>query len=643
MNEFPITSISVYKHGVGFFSRRAKFKEDNVRLKFRKDIMDDILKSLTVLEHGDGKVIGVDFDTSETIEDKLKNTSIHLEEGASLAKLLSALRGKKVKLHLSARQFSGILVGSDFTGEKEEWSTTRISIIEENSKKVSILTIGEIKKLEILDDSSFSDLRYFLEASNSQETLCNITIRLTGKNHDLEVFYIAPAPLWTVNYRFLMRSDKGILQGWSIFHNSLEEDLKDVRLSFITGMPISFVYELYDSFTPVRPRVREEERNAPAPIEFKAPPKKSARKESFDAPAPEGSLMQEDIDALLSFGDFDRSVSAESIAAALGDSVSVETTTSDRAELFEYKVSTPVSVARGKSAMVPILAGNPEYKKEYIYNKDKYKGHPSAVLKIKNGTGLVLERGPITILDESGYAGEGILEFTPVDAEAIVAYAIDLTTRITENVKTENKSYSLNLANNYLRTGIYRELTTEYSIENRENKSKTVYIEHNKSNGYNLFDTETPEENNPGNFRFKLELGPSSSCKFYVKERLITYDSKFLSELYINQIEEFFDKNLIDEKGKEILTKVAEKFNLVFKKQETVKSSENERQGLLARQGEIRKNIDTFQKAGEESYRQKFIDELVKNQDRITFLDSEIAGLQQEIVEIKKEIGGIVL
>ena len=63
---------------------------------------------------------------------------------------------------------------------------------------------------------------------------------------------------------------KALLLGWGIFDNRLEEDLKDISLSLVAGMPISFVYDLYTPFTPKRPEIKEEGRVAAAPVAFEA-------------------------------------------------------------------------------------------------------------------------------------------------------------------------------------------------------------------------------------------------------------------------------------------------------------------------------------------------------------------------------------
>ncbi len=51
-----------------------------------------------------------------------------------------------------------------------------------------------------------------------------------------------------------------MLQGWALFDNTLDEDLENVDITFVAGMPVSFIYDLYTPFTPERPVIQEEGR-----------------------------------------------------------------------------------------------------------------------------------------------------------------------------------------------------------------------------------------------------------------------------------------------------------------------------------------------------------------------------------------------
>ena len=98
MTQLPITRMTLYKHGVGFFERRATLSGEEVELSFRVTEMNDILKSLTAIDWGGGQVLGVDYATPQSREERLAGCSIRLDDDRSLRDLLACLRGRRVEL-----------------------------------------------------------------------------------------------------------------------------------------------------------------------------------------------------------------------------------------------------------------------------------------------------------------------------------------------------------------------------------------------------------------------------------------------------------------------------------------------------------------------------------------------------------------
>src|SRR5207248_2759432 len=84
-----------------------------------------------------------------------------------------------------------------------------------------------------------------------------VTLRFEGKGQRrVRASYLLEAPIWKTSYRLELTEKKPFLQGWATVENATEEDWKDVRLSLVSGRPISFMMDLY---TPIYvPRPREE-------------------------------------------------------------------------------------------------------------------------------------------------------------------------------------------------------------------------------------------------------------------------------------------------------------------------------------------------------------------------------------------------
>ena len=51
--------VVLYRNGVGYFERSGKLNGASLKLKVRKDQVNDLLKSLAIVDRGTGKVLGI--------------------------------------------------------------------------------------------------------------------------------------------------------------------------------------------------------------------------------------------------------------------------------------------------------------------------------------------------------------------------------------------------------------------------------------------------------------------------------------------------------------------------------------------------------------------------------------------------------
>jgi hypothetical protein len=452
----PIRRLVIYKHGVGYFERRGLASGASLSLSFPREAMDDVLKSLVALDLGGGQVLGIDFETPEDRALRLGRGSIHLSDARSLLDLLRDLRGRSVRLALGKESVEGVVLGVDLD-ERDPLKAPLVSLFLPELRAVRPLRVRDVDRVELLDERAAEDLAYVLRASQSEEDRRSATLRLSEGEHELLVGYVAPAPSWRVSYRILFETgddgrqttddgrqtgeDEGaegatsaspssvdgrssvLLQGWGLFDNQLDEDLENVSLTLVAGMPVSFRYRLYEPQTPERPLVVDESRTVAAPIEYQgmvaesAPPAPVAPqmlKRARAMPAADAAFAGAPAPSMMSL---DAAESATEVASA-GE---------ERGALFQYRVAHPVSVARGQSAMVPIVSRRLPGRKELLYNGAKHPRHPVASLRVPNDTGLTLERGPATVIEQGDYAGEAVLPFTRAGGELIVPYAVSLS------------------------------------------------------------------------------------------------------------------------------------------------------------------------------------------------------------------------
>jgi len=645
MVSLPITHMTLYKHGVGFFERRARLSGEEVELSFRVEEMNDVLKSLTAIDWGGGQVMGIAYATPQSREELLAGCSVHLDDDRSLRDLLVSLRGRRVRLILDQdEERIGTLLGLDELPERQPVATSLVSLLldtddpQPNPEKTRVQTLGlgRVQGVEILDERGASDLRFFLQTALAKENYRQVKIRLTPGEHELSVSYIAPAPTWRVSYRLVVDAGEGrsrpgtLLQGWGIFDNRLEEDLEGISLSLVAGMPISFVYNLYTPFTPERPVVEEEARVAASPVEFGA--LEGVQLEAMPGAAPSPMAKA----AAMAFrARPDLAISREALEMA----APVTATGESLGELFQYVIATPVTVGRGQSAMVPIVSAGLGYRKDLLYNGAKMPAHPVATLRLKNETALTLERGPVTVIDRGEYVGEAVLPFTTTGGEVVVPYAVELGIKVREERGASRQMRGLQIKEAYLHVEEWEVQWRDYQLNNSTDQGMIVLVEHPRTAHYELFDTPGPKEQTDEFLRFEVSVLARGEAKLHVQERrLMSRREELLKQSY-QGLQRYLQQGLLN---REAYDKVAELLGLweqVTDGQKRLQEAEQERQKIYKGQQQIQGSMGPLAATGKEgALRARYVAQLEANEDQLRSLEQQETGLKAEIEGLKQEI-----
>src|SRR5207249_2639440 len=87
---------------------------------------------------------------------------------------------------------------------------------------------------------------------------------------------------------------------------------------------------------------------------------------------------------------------------------------SEVGDYYQYIIDQKISVARQKSAMLPILNQTIEGSKVSIFNEAVHDKYPLLGIRFKNTSGKPLTQGPITVFDDGSYGGDTrILDIQP--------------------------------------------------------------------------------------------------------------------------------------------------------------------------------------------------------------------------------------
>lgn len=643
MTTLPVREMVLYKHGVGFFRREGKVRGEQATLTFREDEINDVLKSLAAFDKSGGQIVGVHYPTPMDKLARLADSSIQLSDENSLIDLLKSLRGRQVKLDLAEHHVSGRLVGVDVEQE-DQINRSLVSIIDEQEGQVRAIPLKSLRGVRIEDEQAGHDLHYFLDTAVGERLRRTVTLRLTPGEHALVVYYVAPSPTWRVSYRLVAETGKdshkgkALVQGWGLFDNRLDEDLKDVQVTLVAGQPISFIYNLYASRIPQRPTVEDEARIAPGPVAYHGVPSSLLKRiegplgKGAAAPAPAARMMAAAVD---SFSDRAEELAIDEFQAA--SSVAAEG--QEAGEFFRYEVTTPVTVKRGESALVPIIGSEVEYGKELLYNRAKLPDHPVAALRFRNTSGLTLERGPVTVIEDGEYVGEAVVPFTKADNEVYLPYAVELGVKVTERMQTRREMAGLNLQGRYMAVNEYQVEAATYAIENTTSRDLTVTLEAPIRAGYELFDMPDPDVKTASDYRWRVDIPAHSLVEFERGERRMTQRREEVLRLDYRRLQAFLDGRWIDRATFEMLSGLLD--NLAFIENARREQGElgSERTAIYERQEQLRRNLGALQPTGEEgTLRSRVLAQLEATEDRLAAIDGRQAELEEQIAAAEAQI-----
>ncbi len=261
----PVRRVVLYKNGVGYFEHLGRVRgNQDVHVDFTSAQLNDVLKSLTVLDLSGGRITGVDYNSEAPLARRLATLRLALGEKPTVAEFLSALRGARVEIRSGAgAPITGKLLSVERKtrmGTAGSVEMEQVSIVSE-SGEVRNVDLNTTTSVRIADRDLNTEVGKYLGlvASAREQDVRRMTISTMGNGErNLYVSYISEVPIWKTTYRIVLPSKEGkkpLLQGWAIVDNTVGEDWNDVELSLVAGAPHSFIQELSEPYYGRRPVV----------------------------------------------------------------------------------------------------------------------------------------------------------------------------------------------------------------------------------------------------------------------------------------------------------------------------------------------------------------------------------------------------
>ncbi|MCY7374874.1 MAG: hypothetical protein LH472_02740 [Pyrinomonadaceae bacterium] len=191
VNNLPIRRVSLYSNGVAYIERRGVVSGDaEINLSFKQSQVDDVLKSMVVLDLGKGRIGAVSYNSSAPPSARMAEIPFSVEaqtDGANggIAGVLAQLQGAKV----SVSSNNGTAVGSILTVEKRDVPgdkdkparPARFLVIASENGEISSFDLAEVRSVKLLENGTVKDVNEFANATASARRRDAKTITVTSE------------------------------------------------------------------------------------------------------------------------------------------------------------------------------------------------------------------------------------------------------------------------------------------------------------------------------------------------------------------------------------------------------------------------------------------------------------------------------
>lgn len=635
--------VVLYRNGVGYFERTGKLDGDLLSLKVRKDQVDDLLKSLTVVERSSGRAVSVSMPLDPQTWANAALATLRPGQG-SLAQVLDSLRGAWVTLDGDEAKVSGrVAMVEQFTrqGDDDEQPTIdwRVSLID--GDQMFVVVLSEVHTMTLRDGDLAMQFNRTLDASAGEGMFqqVEVQIRLAGADeHDLVVSYVVAAPMWKPTYRVVLPKEgkgKALLQAWAVVDNTSGEGWDHVSLALTSGAPIAFRYDLHTPREVGRPDLTERgvQRQATAmvgettynavppppppppppsvssgPASRPASPKQAAgRAATADAEADESYYGDDGYDE--KSYDLDLEQNAPVGGMVDYDQLRRSTMAQARAQTVagqtRFELGERVTVPAGTSTMVAIVNADVEGEETFLFRPGGagmgYESNPYRVVRFKNSTPFVLEPGPIGIYAGGSFVGEGMSETIGSGTSATVPFAVE--TGIMVAMSTSNDADEMRLIK--MSRGVLeveqfsRKVTTYTATAQTMDTGFTLLVRHSKA-GWNFSLADRPEgtEDLPDGYvaRLVVPAGKKEGALTLVEQTPSRTQISIWSQPAIELLEKLLVAGELDADSRKKLKPIIDRRREVAKLEEQIYGVTEKRNKLDQRANELRQNILAIQR-----------------------------------------------
>lgn len=658
-SDLPLRRITLYRSGVGSFERTGEVSGGaNIRLRFRAEQINDILKSMVVID-AKGRVGAVSYGSKEPLGRRLASFGVDLSGSPSMAGILAQLRGAEVIVKAGGETIRGTILGVEQRQEAAGQAQQPLVLPYVNivtASGVRSVGVHSAVSIELADPQLAAELARALAALSEQrnERVKSVDVSLPGDGtRQVLVHYVHELPVWKTSYRMVLPEegkDRSLLQAWAIVDNPTDEDWKDVRLSLVSGRPVSFQMDLSQPLYLPRPTVpvptlpgvisrlyqegrmsgvggafREEgqvdESDMEAGLRSQAELKKEKSRRDR-APAPAAAMES---NAMLGRAN-ELAFDADSLAQAVAQS---QAQAGEAGEVFRYELQAPVTIARQQSAMLPIASAQVSARRVSIFSQTDGGRNPMRGLWLKNDTDLQLLPGPVSVYDEATYAGDAQIGHVSPKDTRLLAYAVDLDVLVDVEEDSRNMVQKIRLVRGLLE--VQRKLVwqTKYELTNKDAaRDRTIVIEKAKVPGASLTAPKSPADQTDSLYRFEVAVAAGKNASFTTAQERVDYSQLSFDSFSERDMLSYHQQGQVSEKVLAAFREAQRLRQLVRETEERIARLNAEREQLSQDQARVRENMKVLDR-NSPLYAQ-YVKDFTEQEQRVKEIRDGLKNAQQE-------------
>ena len=668
-----LTRVELYRNGVGYFERTGKVQGNLLTLKVRKDQINDLLKSLTIIDKNTGRPLSVTLPLDPQSWQNAAQVGFG-QGGAGFVPILQSLRGTQVHL-----RYGHV--------ENEQSTTGRIAMVYEQNgamqlglmqgPSLHLVPLDSVVSIDLADGDVALHLHRVLDAAMGEGMFqqVEVTVRLNeATDHDLLLSYVVEAPKWKPTYRLVLDSqnpNEALLQSWAVVDNTSGENWDQVHLSLTSGAPIAFRYDLHTPQNVRRPDLTENQTDRQAKVAImnasatakmaasapsasqKRKPKRSEKKAEL-----EGAGWSDNTSAVFLMEDNSTTFELEypdvskdddrMFFEAMSKVNPPDVQALQVSGLSNYQLQDRVTLPNGTASMVSLISQKVEGKEFFLYNTGGagkgYTFNPYRVVRFKNQTPFALEPGPLSIYNNGHFVGEGLTDVVGANAVSTVPFAVETGLIVeSETGSRTGEKTAIKVEQGLLHYRTSDQLETIWKVRGLlDGQGYTLMVKHGKKGArYELKSQHPGIEDNPNYWLIPITVKPGAdSARVSVMEEAPRTETMSLWDVQSYHLLKLHFKasTISDSLKKALLPFMAkmEELNDLSSKSNNLKSQQREYDSRL---NEIRKNLDAIAKDKKAtSLRDKLSKDLQEFTEKTNTLGRQIIELKDRELVLRIEL-----